>query len=146
MSSFQSFPRLFTVVEARALLPTLRPLIGQVFQSLELMKSKSEALIRREGLNPNSPGLQERLKADHTVAGAIRRVEELVEKVNDLGCVCKGVEQGLVDFPCLLGDEVVFLCWQYGEEDVSHWHGIRDGFSGRRTLLDLDKEKEPSYH
>ncbi len=146
MVNLQSFPRLFTVAEARALLPTLRPLIEQVFQSLELMKSKSEALIRREGLNPNSPDLQERLKADDTVARAIRRVEELVEEVNDLGCVCKGVEQGLVDFPCLLGEESVFLCWQYGEEDVSHWHRIRDGFADRRTLLDLEKENETSYH
>ncbi len=146
MASFQPFPRLFTVAEARALLPTLRPLIEQVFQSLELLKSKSETLIRQEALNPDSPDLQERLKANDTVARGIRRVEELVEEVNNLGCVCKGVEQGLVDFPCLLGEEVVFLCWQYDEEDVCHWHGIHDGFAGRRTLLDLDKEKEPSYH
>jgi len=85
MANFQSFPRLFTVVEARALLPTLHPLIEQIFQSLEEMKSKSEALIRREGLNPDSPDLQERLKADNTVARAIRHVEESVEEVNDLG-------------------------------------------------------------
>jgi len=85
MANFQSFPRLFTVVEARALLPTLHPLIEQIFQSLEEMKSKSEALIRREGLNPDSPDLQERLKADDTVARAIRHVEESVEEVNDLG-------------------------------------------------------------
>jgi len=146
MASYQSFPRLFTVAEARALLPTLRPLIEQVFQSLELLKSKSETLIRQEGLNPDSPDLQERLKADDTVARGIQRVEELVEEVNNLGCVCKGVEQGLVDFPCLLGEEVVFLCWHYDEEDVCYWHGIHDGFAGRRTLLDLDIEKEPSYH
>ena len=146
MASFQPFPRLFTVAEAKALLPTLRPLIEQVFQSLELLKSKSETLIRQEGLNPDSRDLQERLKADHTVARGIQRVEELVEEVNNLGCVCKGVEQGLVDFPCLLGEEVVFLCWQYDEEDVCHWHGIHDGFAGRRTLLDLEKEKESSYH
>ncbi len=146
MANFQPFPRLFTVAEARSLLPTLRPLIEQVFQSLEVMKSKSEALIRREGLNPDSPDLQKKLEADDTVAGVIRRVEGLVERINDLGCVCKGVEQGLVDFPCLLGDEVVFLCWQYGEEDVNHWHSIHDGFTGRRTLLDLDEEKKTSYH
>ncbi len=106
----------------------------------------SETLIRQEGLNPDSPDLQERLKADDTVARGIQRVEELVEEVNNLGCVCKGVEQGLVDFPCLLGEEVVFLCWHYDEGDVCYWHGIHDGFAGRRTLLDLDKEKEPSYH
>ncbi|NIO07712.1 MAG: DUF2203 family protein [Deltaproteobacteria bacterium] len=146
MSKFQPFPRLFTVAEARSLLPSLRPLMEQVFQSLELMKSKSEILIRREGLNPDSPDLQQKLKADPAVAGVIHRVEELVEQINDLGCVCKGVEQGLVDFPCMLGDEVVFLCWQYGEEDVGHWHRIQDGFAGRRTLLDLDGEKNSSFH
>jgi len=85
MANFQSFPRLFTVAEARALLPTLHPLIEQIFHSLEGMKSKSEALIRREELNPDSPDLQERLKTDDTVARAIRRVEESVEEVNDLG-------------------------------------------------------------
>ena len=146
MADFQPFPRLFTVAEARSLLPTLRPLIEQVFQSLEVMRSKSEVLIRKEGLSPDSPDLQKKLKADDGVANVIRRVEELVERINDLGCVCKGVEQGLVDFPCQLGDEVVFLCWQYGEEDVSHWHSIRDGFPGRRPLLDLDQEKKTSYH
>ncbi len=49
------------------------------------MKSKSEAPIRWDGLNLDSPEFQERFKADDTVARAIRRVEESVEEVNDLG-------------------------------------------------------------
>jgi hypothetical protein len=72
-----------------------------------------------------------------------------VTAINGQGCVCKGVEQGLIDFPCMLGSEVVFLCWQIGEASVAHYHRIEDGFAGRKTLLD-DVNAEPdskiSYH
>ena len=60
----------------------------------------------------------------------------IVDEIQQHGCVCKGVEQGLLDFPCLLGEEIVFLCWQYGEPEIAHWHKIEDGFAGRRPLLD----------
>jgi hypothetical protein len=58
------------------------------------------------------------------------------------------VEQGLIDFPCMLGAEIVFLCWQFGEPSVSHWHRIEDGFAGRRALLDAEEDPEghTSYH
>ncbi len=36
----------------------------------------------------------------------------------------------------MLGSEVVFLCWQLGEPNVSFWHRIEDGFAGRKPLLD----------
>jgi hypothetical protein len=42
----------------------------------------------------------------------------------------------LLDFPCLLGEEIVFLCWQYGEPEIAYWHRIEEGFAGRRPLLD----------
>jgi hypothetical protein len=58
------------------------------------------------------------------------------------------VEQGLIDFPCMLGAEIVFLCWQFGEASVSHWHRIEDGFAGRRALLEPEEDPEgnTSYH
>jgi hypothetical protein len=37
-----------------------------------------------------------------------------------------------------LGDEIVFLCWRYGEGNVEHWHCIEDGFAGRKPLLDAE--------
>jgi hypothetical protein len=78
------------------------------------------------------------LRRDEEIARLVGQIKGWVEEIQGHGCVCKGIEQGLVDFPCVLGAEVVFLCWQYGEPDVNHWHRIEDGFAGRRTLLEID--------
>jgi len=147
MASSQLFPRLFTVDEANDLLPALRPLMKRIFDHLDFLRNKSEAVIREERLSPNSPVLMERLQENNAIARLIQEVKGLVEEINSYGCVCKGAEQGLVDFPCVLGGEIVFLCWRYGEESIGHWHRIEDGFAGRRPLLDADEGSgNVSYH
>ncbi len=149
MATSQLFPRLFTVDEANDLLPSLRPLIKRIFEHLDFLRKKSEAVIREEKLTPGSPDLMERLQENGTIARLIQEVKGLVGEIGSYGCVCKGVEQGLVDFPCMLGGEIVFLCWRYGEEGIAHWHRIEDGFAGRRPLLDADEGEDSgnvSYH
>jgi hypothetical protein len=54
--------------------------------------------------------------------------------VNALGCLVKDVEQGLVDFYSMLDGEAVFLCWQFGEPGVTHWHPVDEGFAGRQPI------------
>ena len=103
-------------------------------------------MILRDGLISDSPDLLKQLQVDETVARAMEQVQELVEEINGLGCVCKGVEEGLVDFPCLMGEEAVFLCWRYGEENIGHWHQIHDGYSGRKPLLEPTDKGGASFH
>lgn len=134
------FSKLFTVEEANALLPALRPLLENILENIRRLKSKSEIVIRNQQLDPEAPNLMDRLREDADIARLLHQVTLGVDEIHGYGCICKGVEQGLVDFPCMLGPEVVFLCWQLGEPSVSHWHRIEDGFAGRRALLD---EEEP---
>lgn len=149
MASSQLFPRLFTIEEANRLLPTLRPLMERIFDNLRSLRETSETVIREEGLSPDSPDLMDRLQKNGAIVHLIQEVKGLVEEVNSHGCVAKGVEQGLVDFPCTFGEEIVFLCWRYGEESVAHWHRVEDGFAGRKPLLDTDEGEDSgniSYH
>jgi hypothetical protein len=142
------FPRLFTVNEANLLLPTLRPLIERILENLRRLKIKSETVVRNERLDPDAADFMERLRDNDEIARLIEQIQSWVEEIHSHGCVCKGVEQGLIDFPCVLGAEIVFLCWQFGEPSVSHWHRIEDGFVGRRALLDLEEDPKghTSYH
>ena len=144
-----SYQRLFTIHEANALLPTVRPLVEKILDDIRRLKHTSETVIRREQLDPEAPNLMEQLGKDSEVTRLVEQVKRSVEVINGHGCICKGVEQGLIDFPCMLGSEVVFLCWQLGEPTVSFWHRIEDGFAGRKPLLD-GGENEPedgaSYH
>lgn len=148
MATSQTHSRLFTVHEANDLLPTLRALMERIFRALDALKRKSETVIRDERLSPSSPDLMERLKQNDAIARLIQEVRGLAEEIQSFGCVCKGVEQGLVDFPCLLGGEIVYLCWRYGEENVGHWHRVEDGYAGRRPLPDPDEAGggSVSYH
>jgi hypothetical protein len=149
MDANGSFPRLFTVQEANELLPTLRPLVEQILDNIRRLKSSSENAIRKGRIDPDAPDLMERLRQDDDIARLVGQLKEWVEEINNHGCICKGVEQGLIDFPCMLGSEVVFLCWQIGEPSVANWHGIEDGFAGRKSLLDsqgFDPGSKTSYH
>jgi hypothetical protein len=149
MDSTAQYPRLFTVNEANDLLPKLRLLIEQILENIRRLKSASETVIRREQLDAEAPNLMDRLREDGEVAKLIAQLQGWVDEINAHGCICKGVEQGLIDFPCMLGAEVVFLCWQLGEPNVGFWHRIDDGFAGRKPLLDdegSDPDDKPSYH
>ena len=149
MDAESHYPRLFTVNEANELLPTLRPLVEQILDNIRRLKSVGETVIRNRQLDPDSPDLMEKLHQDAEIARLIGQVKGWVEEINACGCMCKGVEQGLIDFPCMLGTEVVFLCWQIGESSVGFWHRIEDGFAGRKPLLDgeqSDPDSKVSYH
>jgi len=149
MESSDTFPRLFTVDEANALLPIVRLLLEKILDNVQRLRTKSESLVRETQLDPEAADFMDRLQQDGEIARLVGEVKSWVEEIHSHGCICKGVEQGLIDFPCLLGAEVVFLCWRLGEPKVEHWHRIEEGFAGRRSLLDVDKpgsDGSTSYH
>ena len=43
-------------------------------------------------------------------------------------------DAGLIDFYGLLDDRLIFLCWRYGEERISHWHEVDAGFADRQPI------------
>jgi hypothetical protein len=66
-------------------------------------------------------------RAEHELAAALTALEEL-------GVVVKDVDAGLVDFLSLRDGEQVCLCWQVGEPELAWWHGLEEGFQGRKPL------------
>jgi hypothetical protein len=54
--------------------------------------------------------------------------------LQELGLLVKDLDEGLVDFPALRGDEEVLLCWRLGEGEVAFWHSLDEGFAGRKPL------------
>ncbi len=131
-------PRFFTVEEANELVGALQLEFGRVAQLRAEIGAAIEALgdaeiaaaVLQEGAEPPAgrEAEAERLRA---LAGEIAAV---VERVNGLGCLVKDLDLGLVDFYAQLDGETVFLCWQFGEPAVTHFHGVEEGFSGRKPI------------
>ncbi len=63
------------------------------------------------------------------------QLQAYVDELRELGVEPKSGPEGLVDFPCLLDDRIVFLCWKLGEGEVTHWHELDAGFAGRQSLV-----------
>jgi hypothetical protein len=58
-----------------------------------------------------------------------------VVQLERLGVIVKDADRGLVDFPALReSGEEVLLCWQVGEDEIAYWHGLEEGFAGRKPL------------
>ena len=74
------------------------------------------------------------------------RINGYVAELEQVGCVLKGFEQGLVDFYGMYDGRLVCLCWRQGEESVSHWHELDAGFAGRQAITPafLALEGEPA--
>jgi len=63
-----------------------------------------------------------------------RDVQAGLEEIQKLGGVTKDLGMGLVDFRHLRGGREVNLCWRFGEERITHWHGLDEGYGGRKPL------------
>jgi hypothetical protein len=57
-----------------------------------------------------------------------------LEEIQGLGGVPKDLGLGLVDFLHLRDGREVNLCWRYGEEKITHWHGLDEGYVRRKPL------------
>ena len=75
-------------------------------------------------------------------------LNEVVEEIQELGCLVKDIDLGLVDFYALVDGQDIFYCWQLGEQEVRYWHSVNEGFANRRPLFEEDEAetREKFYH
>jgi len=76
--------------------------------------------------------------ADDTIIAARERLQKEIEKLEELGCVLKDMNTGLLDFPAVRMGVRVWLCWKLGEERVSFWHGLHEGLAGRKAIQETE--------
>jgi hypothetical protein len=130
--------KLFSPERANALIPKLVPLIEK------LLSRRRELAIKLLEADPalhHTPPRRSRIAAARSALPPPRFAElkheigRLIYRIEALGCVVKDIDLGLVDFPSMLEDEPIYLCWKLGERSVAYWHGIDEGFAMRKALL-----------
>lgn len=75
---------------------------------------------------------------DDAVTAAMDRLQKEIEKLEELGCILKDMNIGLLDFPAVRLGVRVWLCWKLGEGRVSFWHGVHEGFAGRKAIQETE--------
>lgn len=126
--------RLFTVAEARALLPELLSLLH------ELRAARRRVVELRARLEQLTPAMRQNGHAaqaaelEQGLVAAVQRLTRTLEALTTLGVLVKDMEHGLIDFPALRDGRIVLLCWRMDEPTVAFWHEVDAGFGGRRPL------------
>jgi hypothetical protein len=130
--------RTFTLSEAESLLPILESLLRSAMQAkavIEEVEAELEALKARVFMNG---GMSVDVLAVSRRKGerekAIQRAKDAVAEIDAAGVQVKDLDIGLLDFPCVVGEEVILLCWKLGEEGITHWHSTTEGFAGRKPI------------
>lgn len=65
---------------------------------------------------------------------AMQAIKDAIAEIDAIGVQVKDLDIGLLDFPCQVENEIVLLCWKYGEEKIEFWHGMEEGFAGRKPI------------
>jgi len=130
--------RTFTLQEAQTLLPVLESLLRTAIDGkkfIESVDNEFQDLAHRVflsgGLFINIVTLARR-KAEREKT--VQRVKDAVAEIDAIGVQVKDLDIGLLDFPCEVDGRTVLLCWKLGEKKITHWHGVSEGFAGRKPI------------
>jgi hypothetical protein len=110
------FKRLFSRSDAESALPLVRQIVADILETA--------ARLRAPGVEDDE---RERLQA---------ALDEHLGELEEMGCFYKdwSFSTGLVDFPAVIDGKSVFLCWRSDEDRLGWYHGVEDGYRGRRPL------------
>jgi hypothetical protein len=106
-------PIFFTPKQANEFLPEVKQIVERVIAIKKNADTKTD---------------------DDAMTDAMEQLEKEIQKLEDLGCVLKDMNTGLVDFPAVRLGTRVWLCWKLEEEGVAFWHGLHEGFAGRKNV------------
>jgi hypothetical protein len=129
--------RNFTLEEANAALAQVRPLAEQIVERRHALARALEVLEQMRARVAGNGGNLSPLDIDEAQNAATAEAAEIarcVQEITGLGAQVKDLELGLIDFPARRDDEEILLCWRVGEEEIAYWHGVDEGFAGRKAL------------
>jgi hypothetical protein len=131
-------PKRFTLAQAQSLIPRVDRLLREAIalksgfiEAERALQSFNERIMLMGGMIVDRDQF---LQAKSRRESESARLRNAVEQLQEIGCVVKDLDIGLVDFPTLFRGQEVYLCWKLGEPAIEFWHGVDEGFRGRKAI------------
>src|SRR5258708_31707257 len=130
--------RLFTLKEAECARLELEPFLVEVMscrKRLSGLENDLSAVAARIMMMGGVIVPYDKLAAirvEHTQLAETLKTS--LDRILETGCVIKDLDVGLLDFPSVIGNEEVYLCWKLGEDRIRFYHRQYEGFAGRKPL------------
>ncbi len=131
-------PKRFTLAEAQQLIPRVDRLLRDALEYKTLytdaeqqIQAFQERVMMMGGIAVDR---QRALEARTRRDAAAAQLRGAIEQVQETGCLIKDLDIGLIDFPTIYHGVEVYLCWKLGEGAIEYWHGVDEGFRGRKKI------------
>lgn len=127
----------FTLEEANAAVEELRPVVAEMVEHGRKLVAAQRAQARfvtRIAGNGGDMQPSELGELAETIQSEANAIAACAERINARGAQIKSLEEGLLDFPSEREGEEILLCWKLGEGEIRYWHGVDEGFAGRKPL------------
>ena len=114
----------FTPVEARNTLPLVERIVKDILDTSREMRLFAEELD------------DEYIKYDPRIKKMVEDINGFMSELEEIGCFYKdwNFTIGLVDFPAIINNREVMLCWRSDEDEIKYYHDIEAGYSGRKLI------------
>jgi len=128
----------FTLAEANKTLP----LVKRVVADITALHPKWRDLVYKYELaaaqaRPDWGESKEQLDLRGAIETIAHQIQDYLLELEQIGCVFKGFEHGLVDFYGKLDGREIFWCWKQGEDRIEHWHDLEAGYAGRQPVPEV---------
>jgi len=134
-STEQEFSKKYlTIEEAEKLLPTIEKILRHTIKLNKAIELLSSIEIEVYDGYENLRRITKTNKEFHKLSYEFYLN---MEKLEDMGCIIKDLDIGLIDFFYKFEGRDIFLCWKLGEKSLKFWHEIETGYMGRKLILDL---------
>jgi hypothetical protein len=134
-----SSPRLFTVEAANNALPLVSAIAADLvplWRSVNSTRKRIQHLIDGRDVVEGNPYSDELSAIEDRLARDSKKVEGYIDELREIGVEFKGANsQPHACFPAMLDGRLVYLSWQIGESEVSHWMDLGGEFDDRQSLL-----------
>ncbi|HSU52649.1 MAG TPA: DUF2203 domain-containing protein [Candidatus Dormibacteraeota bacterium] len=121
----------YTRDEARALLPSVRKWLKRLVQLKTEMEQREKRLTALSAAGKDTGG-----PIVNAWVRALAEIKSVLLEFHQREIQVKDFERGLIDFPAIIDDRVVFLCWEQDEDDIEFWHDLDAGYAGRERFSD----------
>ena len=113
----------FTPEEAKKTLPLVKKIVKDILDASFQVRTIAEQMGSAAKENPE-------------VQKLLENISYFMKELEEIGCYYKdwNFSAGLVDFPAVINGEEVFLCWRSDEEEIIYYHGINEGYAGRKRI------------
>jgi hypothetical protein len=130
--------RYFTVAEANRSLVLVKRIVADIVRHYAGLGDLQETLEAAAACGA-------RKQSDSARDELLRTVEKLqacLEELEEIGVELKDWSRGIVDFPCRVDAQEVYLCWEHGQDQVAYWHEVQDGYAGKQPITTLPRERQ----